>query len=280
MDLGLYGILARLALGLAVGVCVGMTGVGGGVLVIPLLTVVLGLPPSVAIGTASLNAFLTGIYATFRHLRLGTVDIRTALTFLVGAVPANLGASVLINHHLRALQSDPAALLALQRDLRLAVTLVILFSAGALLAKRFKRPRPESDGSKPAPAWVGGHPARARVTAVLSGAVVGALIGVTSIGGGILIVSILLVLYGMPPSRTVGTTLMVTVSLSLLTAAVYGRGGSCDLRTALIMAAASPFGVYYGSRLAVRMPESALHGIVVGVVVAAAALMLVSYAVR
>ncbi len=69
---GVTSIIVQLILGVVIGFSIGLTGIGGGVLVLPSLTLILGLPPSVAAGTASLYAFLTKIQATVEHFRLKT----------------------------------------------------------------------------------------------------------------------------------------------------------------------------------------------------------------
>ena len=68
--LSLLELAGRLVLGILIGFCIGMTGVGGGVLVLPALTILLRMNPVVAVGTASFYAFLTKVSATFHHIKL------------------------------------------------------------------------------------------------------------------------------------------------------------------------------------------------------------------
>ena len=113
--------------------------------------------------------------------------------------------------------------------------------------------------------------------AVLSfglGAICGGLIGATSIGGGVLIVPMLIVLFGLPASRVVGSAIFIAFILTLDTALIYGSCGEQDVVTASIMAAGSIVGVYHGSKLSVRTPEMLLRAIVVALVLVAAIMML------
>lgn len=94
MDFDATYIVVRLVCGLAIGFAIGMTGIGGGVLVMPTLTILLSLPTSVAVGTASLYALLVKIYAVFEHYKLKTINFRVSGLVLAGAVPGNIVASV------------------------------------------------------------------------------------------------------------------------------------------------------------------------------------------
>ena len=83
-------ILIRLLLGLFIGFCIGLTSIGGGVLILPALTVLLKVDPLVAVGTTTLYAFLTKITALLHHIKLKTIDWSLSKRFLSGAIPATL----------------------------------------------------------------------------------------------------------------------------------------------------------------------------------------------
>ena len=72
-DLSITFVILRVIVGAVIGFCIGMTGVGGGAIVVPTLTSGFGLPPSMAVGTASLYTLITKIFATATHIRLKTM---------------------------------------------------------------------------------------------------------------------------------------------------------------------------------------------------------------
>jgi len=95
-DFGVIEIASRLLVGGAIGFCIGLTGVGGGILMLPALTLLFGMDPVTAVGTASFYSFLTKASATWHHVKLKTIEWKIALRFLVGAVPANIGIALWI----------------------------------------------------------------------------------------------------------------------------------------------------------------------------------------
>ncbi len=267
------GILVRLAMGLVIGFCLGMTGVGGGVLVLPALTLGLGMPPSTAVGTASLYSFLTKIYASYRHYRLKTIAFDTAFPFLIAALPANVAVALLVNHMVMSTREKAEAFTKFQSNLKLLIAAVI-FMAGLMLVINLigKARREAGTGGELAHAINRNRRVRLAVTLAI-GALVGALIGSTAIGGGVVIIPLLIIVLGFTTTRTVGTSIFATVVLNLATTLVYSRGGSLDAGAAVLMAAGSMAGVYWGSKLSVKMPEKVLQGIVMGLILLSALLM-------
>jgi len=268
--------LVRLALGAVIGFCIGLTGIGGGVLVMPALTLVLGLPASVAVGTASLYAFLTKCHATYEHFKIKTIDWTTSLLILAGAVPGNIVTSWSINRAVRRYGDEAAGLEQFQHGLKMFIASVVLFAAAVLVLDMIRNGRAKGGES-------GGNLARRlqarpvlrRVLAVVVGILIGALIGATSVGGGVLMIPAMIILFGLSSSSTVGTSIFVGVVLTLTTACVYGCGGQMAWKTALLMAGGSLVGVPIGSKLCVRLPERVLRGVVIVVVLTAAVLMFV-----
>lgn len=275
MEFGLADTVLRLFLGLIIGFCMGLTGVGGGVLVLPCLTVILNLPASVSVGTASLYAFLTRTYGAYRHFRLKTIDLRISIIFLLGAVPGNIIVSYLINRYVNIVRENTEALKDFQAGLMTLITAVILVSAVTMIINLFKKSRQASDSTKPNLVQkLKERPHVRNAPTIIMGVVVGSLMGSTSIGGGVLIVPLLIILLGLSPSRTVGTSIFIAAVLTLITSLIYIAGSQVDLLSALIMAAGSMLGVYWGSKLSVKIPEKLLQEILIGVIFVAAILML------
>lgn len=270
----------RLVLGLVIGFCIGLTGVGGGVLVLPALTVVLGLPPSVAVGTASLYAFITKIVASYSHHRLGNVHWRAVGLTLVGAVPACLGVAWYVNWTLDRLKGSAEATAAFQAGQGLLLAVVVLGAAAYMIVQEIRhrlRPRDPVDESAAEEftavpvAEHHGNPA----LAIAGGLLIGALIGATSVGGGVILVPLLFAIFHTTPRRTVGTSIVVALFLTLVTALVYGTGGQLDWATGLVMGAAAFLGARLGAKYTSKMPQDLLRMILAGIVVFSGVLMVV-----
>ncbi len=267
MDLTLADITMRLLLGMVIGFCIGLTGVGGGVLVLPSLTLILHIDPITAVGTTTLYAFLTKITATIHHYKLKTIDWNISARFLAGAVPANIAMAFWISN-----QGDNTHF---KEILTHFIVGVVFLSVVIMILNMVTRAKPKVVEKE---RELAEHIQEKKVVrielCVLLGAISGGLIGATSIGGGVLIVPILIILFGLPAARTVGTAIFIAFILTMVTAMIYGLHGAQDHVTAIIMALGSLAGVYHGSKLSVRMPERFLRVIVVVLVLVAAILML------
>jgi uncharacterized membrane protein YfcA len=266
--LSILELAVRLVLGLLIGFCIGLTGVGGGVLVLPALTLLLKMNPVVAVGTASSYAFLTKVSATFHHIQLKTIDWTISLLFLAGALPANAAVSFWITH--REMNSE------FLHALKLFITGTVFVCVGVMVMNLIGQIRKAKSGGtrKTLSERIAARPHHSRILGVVMGAVVGGLIGATSIGGGVLIVPMLMILFGLETRRTVGSSIFIAVVLTLLTSLIYSKGGAMDWTTAIVMSAGSLVGVPPGSKLSVKMPDKILQGVVIALIFGAAVLML------
>lgn len=266
-DLSIAEIALRLLLGAVIGFCIGLTGVGGGVLVLPAVTIILQINPITAVGTTTLYNFLTKITATLHHHRLKTIDWSISTRFLMGAVPANIATSMWVSGH----GGDSHFKQVLMRF----IVGVVFFCVIMMILNLITRSRPKVVEKEHELAE---HLQERKVVRIeiclLLGAISGGLIGATSIGGGVLIVPMLIILFGLSASRTVGTAIFISFILAMITALIYGTHGEQDRVTALMMAVGSLGGVHYGSKLSVRMPELFLRAIMVVLVLVAAIMML------
>jgi len=269
-DLSLRELGGRLFLGLVIGFCIGLTGVGGGVLGLQAMTLVFGLNPVLAVGTTSLYIFLTNISAAFHHARLKTVRWSLVARILVGAVPANILISSWVSH--QGGQTD------FQEGLRRFIVGVVLLSVGVMVLNLIQNLRAKGLRSekKSLADRMNGHAATRNVVGVLTGIIVGGLIGATSVGGGVLIVPMLIIVFGLTAGRTVGTSVTIAMVLTLVTSLVYGRSGAVDWVTAAVMAAGSLIGVPPGSKLSVKMPDKLLQIVVIALIFIAAVMMLLN----
>jgi uncharacterized membrane protein YfcA len=112
------------------------------------------------------------------------------------------------------------------------------------------------------------------VLAVISGVFVGAIIGATSVGGGVIVVPLLLGLFCLNSRETIGTSIVIAVVLTVITSVVYGAGGQIDLRTGLIMGAAAVPGTRFGAKCIKLLPERVARCILATIVLIAACLMI------
>jgi len=269
--IGLAGIVLRLTLGVGLGFFIGLTGVGGGVLVIPSLMYLLHLPTSTAVGTANLYAFLTKVAGTYHHWREKNLALDVAKPFLCAAVPANIVVAYIVSRTAGRLSETPEAWEAFQNHLRLVLVGVVLLSAVLLVIRQCM---PRGEGRETLADRLQGRPKTRALTGMGLGVVVGALVGATSVGGGVLVVPALMLIFGLTARQTVGTSILLAVVLTLVSSLVYSASGETNLSCAVLMSAGSLIGVPLGVRLSVRVSSTVLERIVVVVVVIAGIMLL------
>jgi uncharacterized membrane protein YfcA len=264
--LGIGAIALRLGMGAIIGFCIGLTGVGGGVLGLQAMTLVFKMDPIAAVGTTSLYIFLTNISASFHHSKLGNIAWNAVSRLLIGAVPAN----ILIARWISG-QADNAEF---KHSLKIFIIGVVFLSVGVMILNALKGVKEEE---RSLAHKIQGHWVLRNILCILLGAAVGALIGATSVGGGVLIVPMLIIVYGLSASRTVGSSIFIAMVLTLVTALVYGKGGALEVHTAIIMAVGSLGGVRYGTHLSVKLPDQFLRIVMIALILAAAIMMLVHH---
>ena len=233
--------------GLIVGTLVGLTGVGGGVLMTPLLTLVVGVPPMMAVGTDLAYNTLTKLAGTWQHWRQGTVDARVVRGLAIGSLPASAVAIGLLVW----LRGRDEALLDVWLPRAIGLTLVI--AAGLMLWRSVLR--------RGAGGGVGDDPTTYptfRLAAI--GALGGFLVGVTSIGSGSLIIALLVMTISLRPERLVGTD--IAHAFLLVGVAALGHWfflDDVDMSMAAKLLVGSVPGVLIGSRLTVWVPRRPLQ---------------------
>src|SRR4051794_2268720 len=202
--------------GLGVGILVGLTGVGGGSLMTPLLLLVGGYSPVVAIGTDLAYGAITKTVGGWRHLRAGHVDLRLSWWLAAGSVPGSiLGVVAISNLHGRYGEEFDPYLLAF-------VAAALMVAAGATLYRSLFRP----DMHRRERSSAGLKRARSKVGTVLIGLVLGIILGMTSVGSGALVGLVLILLYRLRPRRVVGTDVFhaaVMLWAAALTHLFYGN---------------------------------------------------------
>lgn len=234
--------------GFAVGAVVGITGVGGGALMTPLLVLLFGVPPSVAVGTDLLYAAVTKAGGTAVHARLGTVDWRIAALLAAGSLPAAAATLWGVARFAPGGLGGASSLVSVTLGAALLLTAAALFFRRRLLA----HPLVQRAACKTA--------RHAAAFTVAAGMVLGALVSISSVGAGALGVTALAFLYPqLPAGRIVGTDIAHAVALTLVAGLGHWLLGSIDWALLGGLLVGSLPGIFLGSHLAARVPERVLR---------------------
>ncbi|MGI8731465.1 MAG: sulfite exporter TauE/SafE family protein [Solirubrobacteraceae bacterium] len=255
-----------IAFGLGVGILIGLTGIGGGAVMTPLLVLFAGVPPVVAIGTDLAYGAVTKTVGGWRHLRKGTVDLGVSKWLAIGSVPGAL-VGVLALDRLQAAYGkgfEPALLIVIAVAL-LIVALTVLGRA-LFMPKLAERERATVQQTR-----------RTKLTAVSIGAFLGLVVGMTSVGSGALIGLALILVFKLTPHRVVGTDVFHAAILLWAAGLAHIAGGNVDfLLMATILAGSLP-GVVIGTQLIGYVPAGVLRP-ALGCVLLASALGVLSKA--
>jgi uncharacterized protein len=233
--------------GFAVGLVVGLTGVGGGSLMTPLLIFFFGVKPHLAIGTDLLFAAFTKMGGTVSLARARIIDWKIVGQTAAGSIPASLAT-------LYALQllgpASPAAHAVMTTTLGVA----LLLTATATLYKAvYGKAAPRHIEAS---ALGAATQARHWALPVLFGAVIGALVTITSVGAGAIGVIVLMLLYpALPLPRIVAADIAHAVPLTLVAGLGHASIGSVDWVLLAKLLAGSLPGIWLGSRLVTRTPD-------------------------
>lgn len=244
MDMLLY-ILA----GAGVGLTVGMTGVGGGSLMTPLL-VLFGFPLHVAIGTDLLYAAATKTGGMLAHHKRSTVEWKLVALLAIGSIPASLGTTLLLQT-IFVDASEYESLLGVSLGMMLILTSLILFSGYRLKAK-------EAHYTGSTGAWLSEH---AKTVTVVMGIALGILVTLSSVGAGAFCAAILLLTYPrLLALHVVGTDIAHAVPLTL----IAGIGhwlflGNVDFTLLGALLLGSLPAIWIGSHLGSKLPDNFLQ---------------------
>jgi uncharacterized protein len=228
--------------GLFVGTLVGMTGMGGGSLMTPILILLFSFNPKVAVGTDILHGAIFKSFGAVQHRRLGTVHARLALWMLLGSAPLSLLGVQIATHFGQAAQDTLSKIV-----------------GGALIAggigfalKTFLHGK----GSSDTPFLL---TPRDRVIAVCLGAVGGFVVGLTSVGSGTFFGLVMLLVYPLTAQKIVGTDMTHAAALLWVAGASHLFHGNVDVGAMGWLLVGSVPGVIAGSRLSIRVPDRLLR---------------------
>ena len=250
--------------GLVVGFIVGMTGVGGGSLMTPIL-LHFGITPSTAVGTDLLYAAITKSGGIVVHHRKNNIDWHITGLLAAGSIPAAIVTLVIL--HQVGFDSKNV-----NHFIKIALGVTIILTAIAILAKDWLLAwshRNDAIFTRMS------EPQRRKAT-VAVGAVMGVLVTVTSIGGGVLgTVSLFIIYTALPVARLVGTEIAHAVPLTLVAGLGHAGLGNMDWPLLFNLLLGSLPGIYIGSHLPTAVPEKVLRPVLSTVMILVALKLLV-----
>jgi uncharacterized membrane protein YfcA len=230
--------------GLGVGILVGLTGIGGGSLMTPLLLLFIGTQPHVAVGTDIAYGALTKTVGGYQHLRNKTVDLGVSTWLAIGSVPGSIGGVIVVE----ALPSPP------DQALLWGVAAALSFTSLVTLGRALFVPRVHERERHAVPLTP-----RIKCTAVGLGLVLGFILGVTSVGSGALIGLALILVFRLTPHRVVGTDVFHAAVLLWAAGIAHVIGGNVDYGLMGNILVGSIPGVLIGERLARVVPPGGLR---------------------
>jgi uncharacterized membrane protein YfcA len=257
MDIALIGF------GLGVGVLVGMTGIGGGSLMTPMLILVFGVTPVTAIGSDLAYAAVTKTVGGYKHWRQHTVDARLSSWMAIGSVPAAVTGVYVLD-----LLENWAG-----RDFNdLLITILagaLLLTGVATLIRSFLKSMQERERDTIP------MDRRHKIAAVALGAGVGFVLGVTSAGSGALIAVGLILFFRLSPQRVVGTDVFHAAILLWAAGLAHVSAGNVDFGLVGNILIGSIPGVWVGSHWSVRVQPAVLRGTLAVVLIGAGLALLI-----
>ncbi|OYU27239.1 MAG: hypothetical protein CFE41_11590 [Burkholderiales bacterium PBB2] len=239
-----------IASGFGVGAIVGVTGVGGGSLMTPLLLSVFRLSPAVAIGTDLWFAALTKMSGSVAHSRHGHVKWGLTALLLAGSIPASIATVALM--HATDITKGWASTLTFSLGIALFLTaLVVAFKKSwQAVGLRLERHIPES--RKPA-------------LTVAAGVLLGLLVSLSSIGAGAIGATLILLIYPRLEARyIVGSDIAHAVPLTLVAGIGHATLGHVNWTLLLPLLIGSMPGIWLGAQLTRRLPDGVVRGLLCG----------------
>jgi uncharacterized membrane protein YfcA len=256
-------LLIKSLIGFGVGTLIGMTGVGGGVLLLPILIFGLGVPPIRAVGSDALFNFLTKIGASIVHLRKGTVLRKVVLALALGSAPGSyVGVSLLV--HLRNAYGN-----GVNHFITIAVGALLICIPTFLFFQKKLEDRVTVVAVKP-------PTVKSFVGMSVIGLVAGFLVGITSVGSGSIVMMMLLLFFSFQPKVMVGTDIVHALLLTGVTSLLHFRMHNVDVHLVGALLLGSVPGGLLGSYLSTRVPVPWLRRILCAVLLATGARMLMA----
>jgi len=232
--------------GFVVGLLVGMTGVGGGALMTPLLIMLFGVHPATAVGSDLVYAAVTKTGGSLVHGFARSIDWRVVRRMAAGSIPAT-AVTLAVLSHLNLNGEAARSLITLMLSVALLLTALVLVGGEKIVAL-YRARVSELD------------PRLTAASTVATGAALGVLVSISSVGAGAIGAMALLLLYPqLPMARIVGSDIAHAVPLTLVAGLGHWMMGSVDWQIVGSLLAGSLPGIFVGSYLAVRIPDRTLR---------------------
>ena len=232
--------------GLLIGVLVGMTGMGGGSLMTPILILLFGFKPTVAVGTDILHGAIFKTFGAARHRMLNTVHVRLAGWMFVGSAPFSLLGVTLATwierHYGKGAETAEGR----------AIGVALVLGGTGFLIKTFMRPpEPRTEFFV--------MTRHDKVTALVIGVFCGFVVGLTSVGSGTFFGLMMLLLFPLATVQIVGTDILQAAALLWVAGFGHLVAGNVNLHATAWLLLGSIPGVLVGSHLSVRLPDRLLR---------------------
>ena len=243
-------LLLPIGAGLVIGFLIGLTGMGGGALMTPFLLLVMGLDPVMAVGTDLAFAAITKVAGGFQHYRNGNASVKHVAWMAVGSLPASYGGAQIVLH------MGPVMV----EEIMPTILGSVLILVGIIILARalnMFNPREFDEENWPVP-----------LALIVIGAIGGFLVGMTSIGGGTVIMALMIIFFTIPINHMVGLDVMHGAILAAVAALTYALAGQTNWTLVGLLLIGSIPGVWLGahaiSRIDRRLVRLVLSMLIIG----------------
>lgn len=240
--------LGFIILGLLVGLLVGLTGIGGAALLTPLLILV-GINPVIAVGTDLAYNSITKFFGSLQHFRQKTIDMKLVKLLAIGSVPGAIFAVLLLKFFDTFFKNQ-------ELIIQHALGYVLIVVALTTLYKTFFEKKYKMNKIQEKPLE------EKRILTISLGAILGFLVGLTSIGSGSLFAVAMLLFYKISPSKLVGTDIAHAFVLVTAAGFIHASFGNIDYYLTINLLFGSIPGVLIGSSLSSKFSPKPLRAIV------------------
>lgn len=239
--------IGMIVMGLFVGFMVGLTGVGGAALLTPIL-ILLGISPSIAVGTDLVYNSITKLFGSFQHWKQKTINYKLVKYLAIGSVPSAICA-VGILHLFNSFFHNQ------EQIIKHALGYVLILVALITLIKTFMKNKYNSNQFQAKPLH------EKRTLTIVIGVILGFIVGLTSIGSGSLFALAMIYLYRLSPGELVGTDIAHAFLLVTAAGFMHAGIGNIDYLLMFNLLLGSIPGVIFGSTLSSKLPAKPLRAI-------------------
>ncbi|MCL6573915.1 MAG: sulfite exporter TauE/SafE family protein [Bacillus sp. (in: Bacteria)] len=236
-----------IVMGLVIGFMVGLTGVGGAALLTPVL-ILMGISPSIAVGTDLFYNSITKLFGSIQHWRQKTINLQLVKYLAIGSVPSAICAVGILHLFDTFFHNQEVVI-------KHALGYVLILVALSTLIKTFMKNKLEWNNVQKKPLY------EKRALTICIGALLGFIVGLTSIGSGSLFALVMIYLYRMSPSELVGTDIAHAFLLVTAAGIMHAGIGNVDYLLMFNLLIGSIPGVIFGSTLSSKLPAKPLRTI-------------------